>query len=60
MRIGWLVSVRSCSNIVLLVFIWGGLVVGEFQRVDLLRLVEELCWIIKLLELDCSELVHLL
>ena len=38
----------------------GGLVVGELHRVDLVGLGEELRWLVKLLEINCGNLVHLL
>ena len=45
---------------VLVVLSWDGLFIDELLRVDLIRLVEELHWLSKLLDLDCGDLMHLL
>ena len=51
---------RQPSAIVLVVFVWGGLVVGYIRGVNLIGLVEDLLWLKKKPELDCGNLVHLL
>ena len=57
---GWLVGVWWQSAIVLVVFRWVGLVVGDLHSVDLVVMCEDLCWLSEIIKLDCGNLVNLL
>ena len=51
---------QRCSVIISVIFGWGGLIVVDIHRVDLVGLGEDLCWLEKIHELGCSNLVNLL
>ena len=48
------------SAIVLVVFVWGGLAVGNICRVELSRMGEELRWLDDIVDLNFGEFLHLL
>ena len=60
MRQVWLGTVRRRIAIVLMVFGWGGLVVGKLCGVGLFELGKYIHWLEKLLDFDCGDLMHLL
>ena len=48
------------SAIILVVFGWGGLVIGKICRVELVGLSGEFGWLVDILELNFGDLVHML